>query len=498
MSGIRVTYSGLISFGINLISIVTGLIFTIIVTRQLSQDEFGLWGLIGIFTGYMLVIEPMISYWAIREIARGNSSGKTAFLSSGLFSFISIPFYILIAYFFGNGAGIDLEILFFAAILIPVRFFRHVLSAINLGHAPQITAYSLLVFEIIKVILAIIIIYFFEMGLFGVIITIFIATLGALVYSTIRSKEKVRGKFDKEFLKKWLKMFWLPTFPQISKLILSSDVVIFTIIIGSVGEVAYWFVAMTIAAIVLHSTNISKAIYTKMLQGGKKVHFEQNFERVLYFLFPLTAMAIIFAKPGLFTLNPNYEIAYPIVIFLSIALFFQSLGKVFQQSLLGTEKVDIESKSSFKDYIKSKLVFIPTLRMIQRGSYLVSLAVILIILNPIVDEKIDLIVYWSILFIAVQIPHTFYIYKLIKKEFKPKLNFLIIMKYFSTSIVAFGSTFVIMEEYLEYKENIFEFIPEFIPFVVLSIIMYLGITILIDKKTRKLANSILLELKKNK
>ena len=40
------------------------------------------------------------------------------------------------------------------------------------------------------------------MGLFGVIITIFIATLGALVYSTIRSKEKLRGKFEKEFLKK--------------------------------------------------------------------------------------------------------------------------------------------------------------------------------------------------------------------------------------------------------------------------------------------------------
>ena len=498
MSGVRVTYSGLISFGINLISIATGLIFTVIVTRQLSQDEFGLWGLIGVFTGYMLVIEPIISYWASREIARGNNSGKTAFLSSGLFSFISIPFYIVIAYFFGDGIGINFEILFFAAILIPVRFFRHVLSAINLGHAPQITAYSLLVSEIIKVILAIIIIYFFEMGLFGVIITIFIATIGGLVYSTIRSKEKLRGKFDKEFVKKWLKLFWLPTFPQISKLILSSDVVIFTIIIGSIGEVAYWFVAMTIAAIVLHSTNISKAIYTKMLQGGKKVHFEQNFERVLYFLFPLTAMAIIFAKPGLFTLNPNYEIATQIVIFLSIAMFFQALSKVFFQSLLGIEKVDSNSKSTFKDYIKSRLVFIPTLRMIQRGSYLTSLAVMLIILNPIVNEKIDLIVYWSILFIAVHLLPTLYAYKLIKKEFKPKLNFLTIMKYFSTSIVAFGTTFIIMEEYLEYKENIFEFIPGFIPFVVLSIIMYLGITILIDKKTRKLANSILLELKKNK
>jgi O-antigen/teichoic acid export membrane protein len=495
MSGIRVTYSGLISFGVNLISVATGLIFTIIVTRQLSQDEFGLWGLIGIFTGYMLVIEPIIGYWAVREISRGENSGKTAFLSSGLFSFISIPFYIVIVYFFANDANVDHEILFFAAILIPVRFLRHILSSINLGHAPQITAYSLLVFEIVKIILAIILIYFFEMGLFGVISTIFIATLGALTYSIIRSREKLRGKFEKEFLKKWLKIFWLPTFPQISRLILTSDVVIFTIIIGSIGEVAYWFAAMTIAVTILHSTNISKAIYSKMLEGGKKAHFEQNFERVLYFIFPLTIMAIVFSKPGLFALNPNYEIAYPVVIFLSIATFFQALGGIFSQPLLGIEKVDIQ-KSSFKDYLRSRLVFFPTLRMIQRVSYLVSLVVMLVILNPIVEDKINLIVYWSILFIAVQIPYALYMYKLVKKEFKPKLNFVMILKYFTSSIGSFGFTYLMMNEFLEYKESIFEFLPDFIPFVILGISLYLGITYLIDKKTRKLFNLIISDVRK--
>lgn len=495
MSGVRVTYSGLISFGINLISIVTGLIFTTIITRQLSQEEFAVWGLIGVFTGYMLVVEPIISFWTVREIARGDNSGKTALLSSGLFSFISISAYILVAYLFGNASGVDLDVLFFTAILIPVRFFRHVVSQINLGHAPQITAYGLLVFEVVKVILGVITIYFFEMGLMGVIITVFIATLGAVIYSIIRSREVLRGKFEKEFLKKWLKMFWLPTFPQISKLVFSSDVVIFTIIIGSVEEVAYWFVAMTIASIILHSTNISKAIYTKMLQGGNKLFFQQNSERLLYFLFPLTAMAITFSEPGLFILNPNYQVAYPIVIFLSLGIFFQALGRVFQEPLSGIEKVDINLKSTFKDYLKSKLVFFPTLRLIQRASYLASLAIILLLLNPIIEEKFDLIIYWSILFLIIQIPHTFYLYKLAKKEFKASFNFILIFKYILTSIVSFGITFIIMKEYLEYRENPFEFIPQLIPFAILSITLYLVITILIDNKTRKLINSILSELK---
>ena len=46
MSNIRVTYSGLISFTVGLISVFTGLVFLTIVTRSLSIEEYGTWGLL--------------------------------------------------------------------------------------------------------------------------------------------------------------------------------------------------------------------------------------------------------------------------------------------------------------------------------------------------------------------------------------------------------------------------------------------------------------------
>jgi len=46
MSDIRVTYSGLISLIVGAIGTATGLIFILIVTRTLSPQEFGTWGLI--------------------------------------------------------------------------------------------------------------------------------------------------------------------------------------------------------------------------------------------------------------------------------------------------------------------------------------------------------------------------------------------------------------------------------------------------------------------
>ena len=99
MSSIRVTYSGLIGLVIGLSSVITGMIFILIVTRSLTPEELGTWGLVGGLITYVIILEPMISYWATREIARGTESGKTAVISSGIFSIVGILAFIVIAFF---------------------------------------------------------------------------------------------------------------------------------------------------------------------------------------------------------------------------------------------------------------------------------------------------------------------------------------------------------------------------------------------------------------
>ena len=85
LSSIRVTYSGLISFTVGLISVFTGLVFLTIVTRSLSIEEYGTWGLLLNLLAYVIILEPIISYWVIREIPRNLDSGKTAIITSIIF-----------------------------------------------------------------------------------------------------------------------------------------------------------------------------------------------------------------------------------------------------------------------------------------------------------------------------------------------------------------------------------------------------------------------------
>ena len=493
MSNIRVTYSGLISFAIGFVSLFTGLIFTIIVVRQLSQEEFGTWSLLGGMISYVLIFGPIVSYWTTREIARNENSGSTAIITSGMFSVISIIIFILISIIVSDTVGIDKQVLILASILVPLELIRNVLLGISHGFKPQLGEYGLLVFELTKIPMALILVYYFHMGLEGVIFSVAIAYIPSIVLIGIKSREHLVGKFQIKYLKKWLKLSWLPIYPNLVNIITELDVLIFTTITGSVNGLAFWGSAKSISVIVGQSRRISKAVYPKLLAEGNKEIFQENLLRVFYFAFPLIIMSMVFSKPALFALNPLYQEAYLVVIIYSPVIFLRIIGNVFEQALSGIEKVDKEEKSTFKDYLKSNLFKLPTLRIIQRVGYIVSLIIILLLISE-KNTELELVEFWAIIALITQIPHTIYLYILAKKSLQVKINPKILLKYIGTSIFVFVAVHYSMEKFLEYNESIFEFLPQLLFFVGIGLTGYLGITFLIDLKTRKLFLSIKNEL----
>jgi hypothetical protein len=114
---------------------------------------------------------------------------------------------------------------------------------------------------------------------------------------------------------------------------------------------------------------------------------------------------------------------------------------------------------------------------------------------PSTPDQIQLVVYWAIIALGIQIPYTGFLYLLIRKEFSLKIDKKALIKYFSTSVVVFGLTFALMEEYLVYKISIFEFLPEFLQFVIIGVFGYLAVTYIIDSRTRKLTKAIVNEIK---
>jgi len=495
LSSIRVTYSGLIAFIIGIISVFTGLVFVLIVTRQLSPEEFGTWSILGSMLSYFLISERVISYWTTRQIARGEDVGKTSVISSTTFSFGAIPFYLILVYYVSAQSNANLEPMLLATILLPIYFISQTLFGINTGHKPHATSYSLLAFEVFKIPVALLLVYWLDLGINGAITTVIIAYLLRISIQFYFAKPKIKEKFNFQILRRWLKFSWIPIYSHIEKTIRTVDVLLYTLITGSVIGVAYYTASLTVAMVVSHSALITQALYPKLLARGSYALIRENFILLMFFSIPLLGIAVIFAKPALFALNPLYDKASLIVIILSFRTFLQILGGTFGKILRGIEKVDVEKNPTFSGLTKSYLFSLPTVYNIQYGLYLAILVPLLFFLVSVQTSEIEIITWWAIIGLVIEIPVVIFLAIKVKKETNFSFPIRNTVKYLFSTLAFVTVFFLTSPHIIIYHQSIYDFMPTVIIQLVICVGVYIGITYLIDEKTRILFKSILKELK---
>ena len=495
MSNIRVTYTGLISFAVAIITIFTSFIFTVIITRTLSQEEFGIWSLINALFLSVLMGNTIVTYWSTRETARKIESGKSAILGSMILSVVFTFVYIILSNLMGYQTKIDQNILLFSTILIPILFLNGTLTAINLGWKPHVVSYGSLALGISQIIFGLFFIYFLKIGVYGVIITVSVSNLINIIILYKYAKPKLKNKINIDFFKSWIRLSWISLYPMLPITIEGSGLILFSIMTESVMGIAIWTVAMLAPSAISHVGLISRAIYPKLLSGENRDYVGNNITLLLFFNFLMTGLVIAFAKPILFILNPIYEEAYFILILLAIGNFFTVLTNVFIQSLTGSETIDMNKKSTFRQYLKSKLFYPYTIRLIQTSSALIILPFGLILLIQNNYSEINLLEFWAILLLVTQIPLALHLYVITKNTLTLSINRITILKYFLAAIISFSTIFVLSEQFLIYND-LYSFIPELLLFVVIGMFFYLFLTYALDSNTRFLCKSIISEITK--
>jgi hypothetical protein len=494
LSSIRVTYSGLIGLVVSMIGVVTGTVFVIIVTRNLLPEEFGLWTLIGSVVSYVLVINPIVTYWTTRQVARGEEIGKMAVGMSGAFSVGGMIIYLGIAIFLATTTDADLFVLVLASILIPLMFLTQVLSAICMGFKPQAISYGLLSFEVSKIPLGFMLVALLEFGIIGAIVATLISSLIRIIILAIMGREKIVGAMKKSIIKFWFKFSWLTVYMNGSGLIYKFDVLIFSILTNSFLGLAYWGVAQTSSKFVGHSAQLSAALYPKLLAGGRIKIAEQNLIRTLYFAIPLLGFSIVFAKPALHILNPIYVDGVLIVVFISLRTFCSQIQTIFFEILSAYETIDMDKHAPVKQYIKSKLFFLPSLQYILSITYVSILVIFLLFFNDQNSSEIFAVTVWSGIAFVVTIPFVIYGITSVKKQYSFHFTYPPIIKYAGVTIMVSILITIISEQFLTYPQSIFDFIPEIIPLFALYAILYFGITFVVDESTKKLFKSIFKEI----
>ena len=496
MSGVRVTYSGLISLSVSLATVLTGIIFILIVTRRLPQEEFGLWTLIGSLVSYVIIFEPMISFWVSRQIARGLKVGKTALYTSSVFSAISLLIYVIIIQFVSEITDSDIQILLLASILVPLTFVSSTLMGINLGHKPQATSYGVLFFEITKIPAALILVYFLDLGIYGAIMATILALSSKIAIQLFFAKIKLTGIFSKTTVVNWLKLSWLPMYANVARFIFTLDVLIFSALTGSVIGLSYYGAIMTVGNIIAHAGKFTEALYPKLLAGGGLEYIKDNFSKFMFLAIPLYVITLLFSKDALFAINPIYISAFFIIPIYATRSILYSIMGTFYRILQGAETVDESETTSFKLLVRSKLFLVPTLDMIHYSIYVASLFIILSILIPQGYSDVDLIMWWTVTGLIIQIPFTIYIGLLVYRQTGFKIPVVDIGKFSFAGLLMAIVFYFTHDIIVTYEESIFQFFPLMIIELMICFLTYIALVYTIDKKTRIFIKSIFRELLK--
>jgi len=206
---VRLRYSGFILFTFRLLSVATGLIFTIMVTRSTSTGEFGVWSNLSDVLTYFTFMASIIPFWMTRFTAREyEGSAKTGFIANVLTSTVFAFLFIALIPTIMSALKIpsDFTILYIIASISILEFYTlGALEAVLYAKQPQMVGYGSLIFEICKVVLGFAFIIKVRLGLVGVISSIIISYVLQLAFYFKLLANELKGVIQWTYLKEWLK-----------------------------------------------------------------------------------------------------------------------------------------------------------------------------------------------------------------------------------------------------------------------------------------------------
>ena len=134
--------------------------------------------------------------------------------------------------------------------------------------------------------------------------------------------------------------------------------------------------------------------------------------------------------------------------------------------------------------------------LIQHSITMILLTVGL--LSLVNSSQFDLLLYWAVVGLLVQIPITIYFYKLSKKLLNLSFEPTKILKYTFSGVISFGSVYLLMENTLNYQQDLIYFIFHILLYAAIAVGTYLVITYFLDSTIKELIHSSLNEIKKFK
>ena len=357
-NNLRLRYSGLIVFTTQLLGVITGLIFTLLLTRSMTADEFGIWTNIFDYTPYFILVSGILPFWVTRFTARDKESAIVTGSVSQLFiGLIATLAYLPVIYFISNAIGTTqyLPIYLLAGFNVLTIYLINIFEAALTATKPHATGYGFIIQEIVKVVVALVLILGFKQVFLGAILALVIAPAAQTVYYTYLLRRYFKEHINWSYLKQWLKSSPVLLY-NVAGVQLLSFVFILLYLYGGTEARAYYQAALSFTTIVGYASSLAVSLYPKMLSNAcSKEEVGLSLKTVLMLAIPLATLTMVMAVAFLTVLNVIYTPAWPVLIILTVDTLIVMLTTFYTAVIMGSEAFDAAGQIRLKDLVKSKV-----------------------------------------------------------------------------------------------------------------------------------------------
>jgi hypothetical protein len=489
---IRLQYSGFVVFGTKMISVVTGMVFTLLITRNIAPEKVealtGIWSNIFDITAYFMLLAAALPFWSGRFVARGKEGAlKTGFVANSIVALISLGIYIPLVPAITLALNVPeayLALYFIASLQIVELYLINALEAGLRPERPQAIGYALLIEELCKVILAYVLIVGFHEPLLGAIISLVTAFFVQIIYYLKLSWSEFNQKIQWKYLREWLKGSLVNIYFLIGTQTAATIFILLFIFGSSTARGEYW-AAATIANIISYSIYLSFALYPKLLAENSLEHVPTSLKMVLMFAIPMTAGAMAIPDSLLTILQQAYRDLSPLLFVLAIDSFIATISSFYIWLVFGVEKLDEEAKIPLRQLMKSNIFKIYTFPYIHAA---ISLPITYFALTNFALNQSPLMaaMYVAIINMATRFAMFLVLYAIVYKTVRTRIPWKSISKYVFASVIMAIVLFLIPHQ---------EKLSLTLGITALGATIYFGLLMAIDKETRKLASTIWQEIR---
>jgi O-antigen/teichoic acid export membrane protein len=483
---IRLQYSGLIIFAAKLLSVATGMIFTLLITRNTTREEYGVWSNVFDLLAYFMLLSGALPFWTTRFVARGKEgAAKTGLLANLILALISVAIYLpLVPLLTGALATSGYILLYFVAAAQMINLYAiGVLESCLRSVKPHAVGYGLLIEEAVKVSLAYLLIVRFQLELLGAMISLIIAVSIQIVYYVKLTWADLGQKIQWNYVREWLKGSIANIYYVIGNQI-AAFIFIWLFSLGSPEARGNYQAAATIANIVAYSSFLAFALYPKLLAKDSLEDVTASLKMVLMFAVPMAAGAMAISESFLIILDAPYGEAAPILFLLALDALVLTISQFYTFVFLGVEKLDEEAKIPLAQLVRSHIFKVFTLPYIHA---LITLPTTFYVLTAFAaGQPVQAAIYVTVINMTARIAMFAVLYMIMRKSVRIIVPWRSVGKYVFASVVM-GSVLYL----LPHPTRIFLTLAT----AAAGGLVYMALLLAIDEEARALAVSILQEVR---